>query len=75
MYALENTVCPSTTPCMPSPFSGQVVRVDHDGSSRTIATGLMLPSAMTFGPDRALYVSVMGFGGPPGAGSIVRIEF
>jgi hypothetical protein len=30
---------------------------------------------MTFGPDGALYVSVFGFGGPPGAGAIVRVAF
>jgi osmotically-inducible protein OsmY len=29
---------------------------------------------MTFGPDGALYVSNFGFGAPPGAGQIVRIE-
>jgi hypothetical protein len=28
---------------------------------------------MTFGPDGNLYVSVNGFGGPPGAGQIVKI--
>jgi hypothetical protein len=27
-----------------------------------IASGLFLPSAMTFGPDGALYVSNVGFG-------------
>jgi hypothetical protein len=30
-----------------------------------IATGLFLPTAMTFGPDGALYVSNFGFGVPP----------
>jgi hypothetical protein len=29
---------------------------------------------MTFGPDGQLYVSNFGFGFPPGAGQIVRIE-
>jgi hypothetical protein len=28
---------------------------------------------MTLGPDGALYVSNLGFGGPPGAGQILRI--
>lgn len=39
-----------------------------------IATGLSFPTAMTFGPDGALYVSNLGFGGPtPGLGQILRI--
>jgi hypothetical protein len=75
MYALENTVCPSADPCMPGPFSGQVVRVARDGSLTTIASGLMLPTGMTFGPDGALYVSVFGFGAPAGAGAVLRIAF
>lgn len=73
MYALENTTCPSAEPCMPTPETGRVVRVARDGSLETIASGLMLPTGMTMGPDGALYVSVFGFGGPPGAGAIVRI--
>lgn len=75
MYALENTVCPTADPCFPTGNAGRVVRVSHDGSLETIADGLMLPTAMTFGPDGAIYVSVFGFGGPPGAGAIVRIAF
>jgi len=51
-----------------------VVRVNDDGSLTTIASGLVFPTAMTFGPDGALYVSNVGFGVPtPGAGQIVRI--
>jgi hypothetical protein len=60
---------------MPGPFSGRVVRVARDGSLDVIVSGLMLPTGMTFGPDGALYVSVFGFGGPPGAGAIVRVAF
>jgi hypothetical protein len=43
--------------------------------SRTvIASGLFLPTAMTFGPDGALYVSNVGFGPPPnGLGQVLRI--
>jgi len=75
MYALENTVCPTADPCMPTPLTGEVVRVARDGTLTTIASGLMLPTGMTFGPDGALYVSVFGFGGPPGAGAVKRIAF
>jgi hypothetical protein len=73
LYALEMTVCPTDAPCDPTPFSGAVVRVDRDGSLRTIASGLMFPTAMTFGPDGALYVSTFGLGGPPASGEIERI--
>ncbi len=55
--------------------TGQIVRVRDDGSLKTIATGLTFPTAMTFGPDGALYVSNVGFGVPvAGAGQIVRID-
>jgi hypothetical protein len=69
MYVLENT----TDNTFPTPFTGKVLRVTDDGVEE-IATGLFLPTAMTFGPDGALYVSNVGFGPPPvGMGEIVRI--
>jgi hypothetical protein len=74
MYALQMTVCPDENPCEPTPFTGSVVRVARDGSTETIASGLMLPTGMAFGPDGALYVAVFGFGAPAGAGAIERIE-
>jgi len=40
----------------------------------TVASGLTFPTAMTFGPDGMLYVSNFGFGFPPCAGQVVRIE-
>jgi len=39
-----------------------------------IVTGLTTPTAMTFGPDRRLYISNNGYGAPPGAGQIVRVD-
>jgi sugar lactone lactonase YvrE len=68
LYVLENT----TGNPAPTPFTGKVVRVT-DAGVQEIATGLFFPTAMTFGPDGALYVSNMGFGLPAGAGEIVRI--
>ena len=48
--------------------------VDPSGTQTVIATGLSFPSAMTLGPDGAVYVSNFGFGVPPtGAGQILRI--
>jgi sugar lactone lactonase YvrE len=69
MYILENT----TGNLFPTPFTGKVLRVTEDGLDE-IATGLFLPTAMTFGPDGILYVSNVGFGPPPvGLGQIVKI--
>lgn len=62
MYILENT----TDNPFPTPFTGKVLRVTGGGGLEEIATGLALPTAMTFGPDGALYVSNMGFGFPEG---------
>ncbi len=61
----------------PAPFtvnSGAVVRLNDSGGWDTIASGLNFPTAMTFGPDGKLYVSNCGFGCPPGAGQVVRID-
>ena len=71
LYVLENTVCDE--PCRPRPNAGRIVRLGDAGSIETVASGLMLPTAMTIGPDGALYVSTFGFG-PAGAGTIVRLE-
>ena len=43
------------------------------GTRDVIATGFFLPTAMTFGPDGALYVSHKGFGFPAGQGEILLI--
>jgi hypothetical protein len=71
LYILESTV---DNP-MPTPDSGVVVKVTLTGQREILATGLSLPTAMTFGPDGALYVSNKGFGYPPGMGEVVRIAF
>ncbi|PYU89319.1 MAG: hypothetical protein DMG08_21930 [Acidobacteria bacterium] len=74
LYVLESM----TAPGFPGPEqfgTGRIVRIEHSGAQRTIASGLTFPTAMTFGPDGALYVSNIGFGVPiPGAGQIVRVE-
>jgi hypothetical protein len=70
-YVLENTTGPNQ---FPTPGTGKVLRLNSDGSRTVIASGLFLPTAMTFGPDGALYVSNKGFGLPPnGLGQILRI--
>jgi hypothetical protein len=71
-YVLE-TSNSDATGGFPAPFAGDVVRINSDDSETTIGTGLMFPTAMTFGPDGKLYVSNFGFGGAPGSGQVVRI--
>jgi hypothetical protein len=70
LYVLEST----TGNPRPTPNTGGVVRVTHGGRLETVATGLNLPTAMTFGPDGHLYVSNCGYGCPPGAGEVVRVD-
>ena len=69
LYALEMFTGSSS----PVPFSGTVVRWNGSGWD-TIASNLMFPTAMTFGPDGNLYVSNFGFGLPPGFGQVVRVS-
>ena len=73
MYALETSR--SKTDPGPEPSTGRLVRFSRDGRTRVVIdTGgsLFFPTAMTFGPDGALYVSNMGFGPP--FGEILRIR-
>jgi hypothetical protein len=73
LYVLED----DTVAGFPGPAAvgkGDVVRVNHDGSKTTIATGLTFPTGMTFGPDGRLYVSNNGYAFPPGKGEIVVIN-
>jgi len=68
MYALEMTA----TAGFPAPGAGALVRITG-GKKETLVSGLDFPTAMTFGPDGALYVSAFGLG-PPGAGEVLRIR-
>lgn len=69
LYALEL----SDAAGFPTPGDGKVVRVNHDGSIEDVATGLSVPTAMTFGPDEKLYVSNFG-AAPAGLGQIVKVD-
>ena len=70
LYVLENT----TGNQFPTPGTGMIVRVDGKNNYTTIASGLSLPTAMTFGPDGNLYVSNLGFGPPPiGLGQVLKV--
>jgi len=72
LYVLENTTGNGNQ--FPTPGTGKVIRIDPSGNRTLIASGLFLPTAMTFGPDGALYVSNIGFGPPPnGLGQVLKI--
>jgi len=67
-YALET----STEADFPVPGSGKIVRISDSGAITDVFTGLTFPTAMTVGPDGALYVSEFGYG-DPGFGRILRV--
>jgi len=71
LYVLESMTA-AGAPGPAQAGTGMIVRIEHSGAKTTIATGLTLPTGMTFGPDGALYVSNLGFAGG-GAGQIVKV--
>lgn len=72
LYVLENTTGEGNMG--PTPGTGEVVRIEPSGARETIITGLVPPTAMTFGPDDALYVSNVGFGYPAGMGQVLKFD-
>jgi len=70
LYVLET----ATVAGEPTPGTGAVVKVNRHGTKTTVASGLTFPTALTVGPDGGLYVSDHGFGFPPGAGQILRVD-
>ncbi len=73
LYVLEMT----TNNPFPTPGTGDIVRVDHSGARKIIASGLNFPTGITLGPDGKLYVSNWGFGdgSTKGGGQILQISF
>src|ERR1700733_10093447 len=66
LYALELSDAAGN----PAPGNGKGVRIKRDGEIEDVVTGLVVPTGMTFGPDKALYVS--NSGAAP-VGEILRI--
>ena len=69
LYVLEL----SATPGFPTPGYGKVVRVRGNGIAEDVITGLSVPTGITFGPDRSLYVSNWGAADAP-IGQILRFN-
>jgi hypothetical protein len=69
LYVLEL----SDAPGFPTPGAGKLVRVSPSGKAEDIVTGLVVPTALTIGPDGAIYISNFG-AAPPGLGQIIRVE-
>ena len=65
MYALQSPIF--------VPGTGSLVRVDEDGNSETILSGLNFPSGLTRGPDGAFYISECGYHCNAGDGRILRV--
>ena len=68
MYVLETSQAPG-----PAPMTGRVIRVNEDETRNIVVDNLFFPTAMTFCPDGALYISNMGFGPP--TGQILKVVF
>lgn len=52
---------------------GTLILIKQDGSRKTVAEeGLIMPTAVAIGPDKALYIS--NFGAMAGQGQVVRID-
>ena len=62
----------------PTPGAGKVVRIKRSGEIEEVVTGLAVPTGMTFGPDKALYISNLGAvpagAAPPGSGTVLRFN-
>jgi hypothetical protein len=71
LYVLENTVGARGL----TPNLGKIIRVDPTGAKQIIYSGLNLPTGITIGPDKNLYVSNVGIGPTAiGGGQILKIE-
>ena len=69
LYVLELSAAPG----FPTPGAGKLLRVSPSGEVQEVVIGLVVPTALTIGPDGAVYISNFG-AAPPGLGQIVRVD-
>jgi hypothetical protein len=74
LYAVELSTGNLDEPPFLVPGGGRVVRQTGPDSMEGVASGLMLPVSLGFGPDGALYVSMPAIGADNGEGHIVRVD-
>jgi glucose/arabinose dehydrogenase len=74
LYALEMATGHGDDPDAIAPDTGRVVRMTGPDTMEPVVTGLMLPVAMDFGRDNALYIAGPTFGADEGQGTILRID-
>jgi hypothetical protein len=72
LYVLEGWTSFDLTKFAPVPNTGAVLRI-KGGERTVIADHLNFPTAMTFGPQGDLYVSVNGISPTPGTGQVLKI--
>jgi len=74
LYASELATDNLTGPPFLQPFMGKVVHMTGAATSEDVATGLMFPIALSFGPDGELYYATPAIGANMGEGMIVRLD-
>lgn len=73
LYALELSTGNLQNPPFLVPGSGKVVKQTGATTSENVATGLMFPISMGFGPDGGLYVAMPAIGAENGSGAILWV--
>lgn len=73
LYAAEMSTGNPGKPPFIVPGSGKVVKQTGPSTSEDVATGLMLPVSLAFGPDGGLYASMPAIGADHGEGAIVWV--
>lgn len=74
LYAAEISTGNTEAPPFMVPGSGRIVRQAGPDAAEPVATGLMFPIALAFGPDGGLYVAIPAMGALDGEGVVARLD-